>query len=203
MSAAEANTVASLVDQLQHADRAVVRRAVDALVAMAPGEPLVAELLENRLGDATIRWKWPVAYTLGRVAEASGGCLDVLADGLGSEDQDVRWATQRLMTHLGGMQATAREILLELLRVGSPNQRRMAVYCLRDIGLTDQRSARAIVAACQDSEPLVRVAAVTSLANLQTLAVQWLAVLGQLAEADPDGRVRNAARFALTKVQGK
>lgn len=195
-----ANTVESLLDQLQDGDRAVVRRAVDALVAMAPREPLLADRLERRLADETVRWKWPVAYTLGRVIEASEACLNVLAEGLGSEDQDVRWATQRLLTELGAAQSLVYEALLGLSRAGIPNQRRMAVYCLRDIGLTDERNVRAIVAACSDPEALVRVAAVTSLVHFGRAATESSSLLRQLAAGDTDERVRNAARFALGKV---
>lgn len=195
-----ANTVENLLDELQHGDRAVVRRAVDALVAMAPREPLLAERLERRLADETVRWKWPIAYTLGRVMEASEACLGVLAEGLGSDDQDVRWATQRLLTELGGAQRMVYEALLGLSRDGIPNQRRMAVYCLRDIGPNDQRNARAIAAALSDAEPLVRVAAVTSLVHFGPAAKECASVLRQLAAEDPDARVRNAAGFVLARL---
>ena len=194
------DSVDSLLDELQHGDRAVVRHAVDMLVGMALQEPLLAGLLERRLDDEKTPWKWPVAYTLGRLGKASGACLDVLAAGLGSEDQDVRWATQRLLTDLGRTQTTADEMLLALARDGLPIQRRMAVYCLRDIGLTDERSAHAIVEACADPEPLVRVAAVTSLMNLRTVTAELASVLRRLIYEDADERVRNAARFVFKKL---
>lgn len=203
MSAGNRPAVEHLLDELQNGDRSVVRRAVDALVAMAPGEPGMAACLESRLKDQGTRWRWPVAYTLGRLADASEDCLAVLGDGLGSDDQDVRWATQRLLTELGGRQNTARERLVSLLRSGSPTQRRMAVYCLRDVGLSDNRIAGEVVEACQDPEPLVRVAAVTSLARCLSLPRQSVPTLRRLAEADADLRVRNAANFVLVRALGE
>ena len=200
MSAGSSTPVEELLTQLQDGDRGVVRRAVDALVAKGPGEPGMVERLESRLNDVATRWRWPVAFTLGHLAEASEDCLKVLAEGLGSDDQDVRWATQRLLTAMGGTQGKARELLLGLLRRGAATQRRMAVYCLRDVGLGDDQIAGAVVEACQDSEPLVRVAAVTSLTRCQSLPEQSVSILRRLAEADSDVRVRNAANFVLTRA---
>lgn len=193
------NPIERILDDLQNRDRAVVRRAVDELVAIAPREPGLSDCLESRLKDENTRWKWPVAYTLGRVVEASPDCLDVLGEGLGSEDQDVRWATQRLLTELGRTQSQVRELLLVLLHGGRPTQRRMAVYCLRDVGLSDDRFAEAVVEACQDPEPLVRVAAVISLKTCHSLAAHTAPLLRRLADDDADPRVRNAARFLLAR----
>jgi HEAT repeat protein len=199
MQGVNANAIERLLDDLQNGDRGVVRRAVDGLVAMAPREPRLSDRLESRLQDEKTRWKWPVAYTLGRVVKASRDCLNVLAEGLGSEDQDVRWATQRLLTELGRTQSQVRELLLVLLHGGRPTQRRMAVYCLRDVGLSDDRFAEAVVKACQDPEPLVRVAAVTSLKTYPSIAAHTAPLLRRLADADADPRVRNAARFLLAR----
>lgn len=203
MQGANADTIESLLDELQNGDRGIVRHAVEAIIARAPQERGLNERLESRLKDVATRWRWPVAYTLGHLAEASGDCLSVLADGLGSQDQDIRWATQRLLTELGGAQDKARELLLSLLRSGSPTQRRMAVYCLRDVGLGDDRIAGEVVEACQDPEPLVRVAAVTSLTKSQSLPGQSVPILRRLADVDSDVRVRNAARFVLARVNQK
>ena len=200
MQGANTDTIDSLMDDLQNGDRGIVRRAVDALIARGSREPGLVESLESRLRDDATRWRWPVAYTLGHLTAASGDCLEVLAGGLGSDDQDVRWATQRLLTELGGSQAQARNVLLTLLHKGGATQRRMAIYCLRDVGLSDDSIAEEVVEACHDLEPLVRVAAVTSLARRQPLPARAMPILQRLADADPDGRVRNAAHFVLGRV---
>ena len=189
-------SVEPLLDALQQNDKAAVRGAVDGLVALAAEVPGVAEALDRRL---RARPRWSVAYALGRIARPSALCLEVLADGLGSGDQDLRWATQLLLTDLGKRYPEVRERLQGLLRRGSATQRRMAVYCLRDMGAAGTGLADALLGAVRDPEPLVRVAVVTSLAKAPEVGAAALEALRSAAASDPDARVRNAAAFALTR----
>ena len=190
-----------MLDALEDNDKGVVRRAVERLVALAAEEPEVARALAERLRTAP---RWPVAYTLGQIARPSGPCVEVLVGGLGSDDQDVRWATQLLLTDLGKRHADVASRLERLLHDGSATQRRMAVYCLRDIGMAgDGTSAgglpAALLGAMDDPEPLVRVAAVTSLAKAPAVGPEALDALRRAAAGDADVRVRNAASFAVKR----
>lgn len=196
-----------LLDALEENDKGVVRRAVEGLVALAAEEPEVARALAERLRTAP---RWPVAYTLGQIARPSGPCVEVLVGGLGSDDQDVRWATQLLLTDLGKRHADVAARLERLLHDGSATQRRMAVYCLRDIGMAAGGTLAgggtsvgglpaALLQAMDDPEPLVRVAAVTSLAKAPAVGSEALAALGRAAAGDADVRVRNAASFAVKR----
>ena len=189
-------SVEPLLDALQQNDKAAVRGAVEGLVALAAEVPSVAEALDRRL---RARPRWSVAYALGRIARPSALCLEVLAGGLGSSDQDLRWATQLLLTDLGKRYPEVRERLQGLLRRGSATQRRMAVYCLRDMGAAGTGLADALLGAVRDPEPLVRVAVVTSLAKAPEVGAAALDALRNAAASDPDARVRNAAAFALTR----
>lgn len=189
-------SVEPLLDALQQNDKAAVRGAVEGLVALAAEVPEVAEALDRRL---RARPRWSVAYALGRIARPSALCLEVLAGGLGSGDQDLRWATQLLLTDLGKRYPEARELLQGLLSRGSATQRRMAVYCLRDIGAAGTGLADTLLGAVRDPEPLVRVAVATSLAKAPEVGAAALEALRNAAASDPDPRVRNAAAFALTR----
>ncbi len=192
-----------LIAALEETDKGVVRRSVESLVALAAGEPRVAEALEGRLRAAP---RWPVAYALGQIARPSTLCVEVLAHGLGSEDQDVRWATQLLLTGLGKQYPDVAARLEALLRGGSATQRRMAVYCLRDIHegpVTDAAGiggAPAFLEAMRDPEPLVRVAVVTSLSKSRDVSAEMMGALTHAATDDADPRVRNAAAFAVKKL---
>lgn len=188
--------VGPLLDALQENDKAAVRRAVEGLEALAAEFPEVAEALDRRLRAGP---RWSIAYALGRIARPSALCLEVLAGGLGSGDQDLRWATQLLLTDLGKRYPEVRERLQGLLRRGSATQRRMAVYCLRDVGAAGTGLADALLAAVRDPEPLVRVAAATTLAKAPEVGPAALEALRSAAAGDPDARVRNAAAFALTR----
>ena len=195
-----------LLEALEQTDKGVVRRAVEELVALAAEEPRgVAEALDRCLRAAP---RWPVAYALGQITRPSALCLDVLAHGLGSRDQDLRWATQLLLTDLGKRYPEVEGCLEALLRDGSATQRRMSVYCLRDIhegrdtGVPGIGRAPAFLEAMRDPEPLVRVAVVTSLAKATEVSAEALDALTRAATDDADARVRNAAAFAVKKLAG-
>lgn len=184
-----------LLDALQGADKANVRRAVEGLVALAVEEPGVERVLDAQFLISPL---WTIAYTLGQIARPSAPCLEVLVQGLGSGDQDIRWATQLLLADLG---ASYPEVMLRLkllVRDGSSTQRRMAVYCLRDIGAAGLSGL--LLGSMEDSEPLVRVAAVTSLTKFLAVGIEELAALRKAATEDPDVRVRNAATFAVKRL---
>ncbi len=186
-----------LLDALQETDKGTVRRAVERLVALAAESPGVAEALDERLRTAR---RWPIAYALGQITHPSAACLEVLVRGLGSEDQDVRWATQLLLTDLGKRYPEIGSRLETLLSHGSATQRRMAVYCLRDIGAAGAGLPAALLRAVQDPEPLVRVAVATTLAKAPEVGTEALDALRRAAAGDVDVRVRNAASFALTRL---
>ena len=195
-----------LLEALEQTDKGVVRRAVEELVALAAEEPRgVGEALDRRLRTVP---RWPVAYALGQITRPSALCLDVLAHGLGSRDQDLRWATQLLLTDLGKRYPEVEGCLEALLRDGSATQRRMSVYCLRDIhegrdtGMPGIGRASAFLEAIHDPEPLVRVAVVASLAKATEVSAETLDALTRAATDDADARVRNAAAFAVKKLAG-
>ena len=189
--------IGPLLDALEATDKAVIRRAVESLVALAADEPRVADVLAERLRAAP---RWPVAYALGQITRPSAPCLEVLVWGLGSGDQDLRWATQLLLTDLGKRYPEVGARLEGLLLHGSPTQRRMAVYCLRDIGEAGAGLPPALLKAIQDPEPLVRVAVITTLAKAPKVGTETLDALRSAAADDADVRVRNAAGFAVKRL---
>ena len=189
--------IASLIESLAHSDRAVVRTAIDSLVTAGHERPEVRESLNRLLQEVASEKRWPVAYTLGQLSQPSSSCLDTLMEALGSEDPDIRWATLQLLIRLGKNDKRILPLISELLNSGSPTQRRMAIYCLRDLGLED----RSVQLQCLgDTDPLVRVAAVTVVGKQSRLSEDVLSVLVRLNTNDTDSRVRNAAGFALERL---
>ena len=189
--------IAFLIESLAHSDRAVVRTAIDSLVTIGHERPEVRESLNRLLQEVSSEKRWPVAYTLGQLSQPSSSCLDTLIEALGSEDPDIRWATLQLLIRLGKNDRRILPLVSDLLNSGSPTQRRMAVYCLRDLGLED----RSVQLQCLgDTDPLVRVAAVTALSKQSQLSEDVLSVLVRLNSNDTDSRVRNAAGFVLERL---
>jgi len=151
-----------LIESLKHPEKKVIRQAAERLIAMAPQVPELAPKLNRLLTITPDQYRWPIAYVLARISPPSPPCLEVLKETLGSGDSDIRWAAAVLLVRLGNADKGVTALLRDLLRTGTPTQRRMAVYCIRD---SDQNQAcvEALLDSLRDPDPLVRVASVTSL----------------------------------------
>ena len=189
-----------LIQALDQPDKKAVREAVEALIPMAKGVRDVAARLCAALDAAPAEKRWPIAYVLAHVSPLSTPCVDALKDALGFDDPDIRWAVAVLLVRLAkqpdsGIAAR----LTDLVKFGKSTQRRMAVYCLRDIGAQDLLGA-ALQHALADSDPLVRVAAATSLKAFPEIGRGATDQLLRLVAEDLDSRVRVSAVLALAHV---
>ncbi|MEE9145427.1 MAG: HEAT repeat domain-containing protein [Candidatus Binatia bacterium] len=196
----ESEDIASLIGSLDHSDKAVVRPAVESLIVLGPRRPEIKESLNRLLQDPHRKKLWPIAYTLAQLSAPSSRCLDVLIEGLGSEDQDIRWATFLLLTRLGKKDERITPLLLDLLKTGTATQRKIAVYCLRDMGMGDETVLERVIQTLRDPDPLVRVAAVTSLKSRAEVGKDGLDLLFHLFSEDPDSRVRCSAAITLAQL---
>ena len=196
----ESERIASLIDSLNHPDKKVIRQAADALISIAPDFPHLTERLNRLLSEIPPDKSWPIAYVLAHISSPSSSCLHVLSEILGSKDPDIRWAVGLLLVRLGRSDRAAVELLLDLLKSGTPTQRRMALYCLRDINLKDTAVLRAFLEMLRDLDPLVRVAAVTSLKIRTDVGKDGLDHLLDLFLRGPDSRVRHTGALALAQL---
>lgn len=192
--------ITSLIESLSHSDKKIKRRASDALISVAPKVPALAQRLEQILATTPMESRWPIAYVLGHITLPSALCLEVLKQTLDSKDPDIRWAILLLLVRLAKNDKAMVRVLLELLKAGTATQRRMAVYCLRDLNLNDPVSLQALSESLRDPDPLVRVATVTSLKNRTEINEDQLDCLLQLFSDDPDSRVKYAVAFALVEL---
>ena len=193
----EPSEVAALIQSLNHPNKKVVREAADALILIGKEQPELAHRLEQLLSDAPPGERWPIAFVLGHIGSPSLQCLQTLQETLDCRDPDLRWAAGSLLTHLGKRDARVLDLLLALLKTGTPTQRRMAVYGLRDLELKEGPVVAALLAALDDTDVLVRVAAVLSLKLQSDTPQAGLDLLLDLLLKDPDTRVRCATAFAL------
>jgi len=189
-----------LIKSLDQPDKKALREGVEALISMASSTPEVADRLRALLCRAPAEKRWPIAYVLAQISPLSTECLDALKGALGENDPDIRWAVALLLVRLAKKSDSGVAAhLIDLLDSGKPTQRRMAVYCLRDIGTEDLLRA-ALQHALGDSEPLVRVAAVTSLKAFPETGRAATDQLLRLVSSDPDSRVRASAALALAHL---
>jgi HEAT repeat protein len=197
----ESDKIDALIASLEQSDKRAVRKSVDALISRANSAPDIAAKLRVALDRAPAEKRWPIAYVLAHVSPLSTPCLEALMNALDVSDPDIRWAVVLVLVRLGKNPESGVALrLIELVRSAKPTQRRMAVYCLRDIGADDPAQRQAVQRALGDPDPLVRVAAVTSLKAFPMIGGNATDQLLQLVSSDPDSRVQSSAAMALAHL---
>ncbi len=191
---------ASLIAGLNGLDKKAIRRAADSLIAMGQQRPQLAQRLNQLLSETSQQNRWPFAYVLARLRKPSALCVSVLVENLGNPDSDIRWAALRLLVDLRKIIPDIDVPVLTALKTGGPVQRRMALYCLRDLELKDSASLKALANALRDSDPLVRVAALTGVKSRTDLGREEVDLLLHLFLEDSDSRVRHNAAVALAQT---
>ena len=195
---ADAADLALLLDALGAPTKAEQRRAAEVLAAVARAGQDVAPLLEQGLADGSARRRWGAAYACSVMGATSPACLPILLEALGSDDGDVRWAAATIIRSLPGYQDVVPE-LRALVHALCPLQRKMALYCLRDLSAQASGLDDELLAALRDDEPAVRLAALSTVTVLaQDRQAAARAVMGRLDDADAG--VRRAAAAALGRL---
>ena len=192
--------IANLIAALDHPDKPTIRAAVDALIALASASTDLQKLLHQRLTEDGHKNYWPVAYILGHLRNPSDECIGKLIDTLDHREPDIRWAIALLLVRLAKDQGTVVNLLLELCASGTANQKRMALYCIRDLALSDSTSLVALLKALNDADPTVRVAAAICLKMRPDLDEAGKNTLLQVYLRDIDPKVRNAVVIALAAL---
>jgi hypothetical protein len=151
-----------------------------------------------RAGSAGARWG--AAYALARMGGGPGSeVLAVLLDALGGADGDRRWAAAELLGTFGTIPAVE-DALVALAGTGDATQRRMSLYCLRDLGARGRRVEDVVVRAFADPDPGVRLAALAAVRGLGSVAVAD--AVARVLEDDVNPGVRRAAAVALGACAG-
>lgn len=187
--------LAALIDCLGHARKAVQRPAAEALAGLAAAGQPIAPALAAALDSTSARLRWGAAFALSLVGELPAAAVPVLLETLGSDDGDLRWAAAGLLGRVTE-RAPLLAALRELATAGSPPQRKMALYCLRDLEARSAEVERVLHGCLEDADRDVRLAAIASLARLaidRALAAERL----RAALKGSDARVRRAAAAAL------
>lgn len=191
---------AALIAKLDHNDKPAIRAAVDAILPLAAGSPELCGILNRRLAEPGHKQYWPVAYILGNLPQPSRAVITGLLDALDHREPDIRWAISLLLARIAKDNPDLIDLLIELCAMGSDNQKRMALYCLRDLTLSDTASLTALLAALRDHEPTVRVAAAICLKARPDLNDAGKNLLLQAYSNDVESRVRHAAAIALANL---
>lgn len=195
--AMDSGEIDTLIAGLDHPDKPTLRAAVDRLIPLARQSETLRARLDARLTAPGHKYYWPAAYVLGHLPQPSAQTVNALLAALDHQEPDIRWANALLLTAIAKREPAAIALLIELCASGTANQKRMAIYCLRDLGLNDVESLRAIAGQLSDANPTVRVAAVTSLKQRADADEAAEQALLQCYFNDADERVRHAAAITL------
>ncbi len=197
-AAIDGPTVAVLIELAGSCEKEVSRRAAGALV-LAAAVPQHRAELERALADAEPRRRWGSAFALARAGVQGEAILRVALESLDERDGDVRWAALEIVRDAVREHPELEGHVLRAATDGPARQRKMALYCLRDLGRDD---AAVYLAALGHDDRDVRLAALAGMARsntLDTAAVQRIIVC---METDPDPGLRRAAAATLGRVGG-
>jgi HEAT repeat protein len=197
MDRGDNNKIAPLLADLEMPDKPALRQAVDALIRIATDDPQIGKILGELLDDSSRKNRWAIAYVLANLPSPSQSSIQVLVETLDQRDPDIRWAVALLLIRLAKRDRQILSLLVELASKGTANQRRMAIYTLRDVGSSEDESVQTLLNSLRDLDPTVRVAAVTSLKTQSGLSKEGKNELLERFSQDQDPRVRHTAAVVL------
>jgi HEAT repeat protein len=185
---------------LGHSRKAVQRGAAGQLVRFARTQPEIIAALLGKLTDPEPRIRWTAAFALSHIALPEPAPLPVLVENLGHEESDLRWAAATAVLRLAEQHPGVSQEVLQLASSGNAVQRRMALYCLRDLGQTDSSSQAVYLASLHDPDPMVRLSGLSCLGKLRLASADARTRLLHLLEIDPDLGVRRATAATLGQL---
>jgi HEAT repeat protein len=191
----------ALVSCVGAAQKTIQRRAIDALAAIAKsGDARIVERLRKALSSDDRRVRWGAAYALAQIG-AGGFAMhvaDALCEALSDDDGDIRWAAANLIVRLGReYPEEIRERLIVLGTDSDHNARKMALYCIRDLGIGGAELLAVLEHAIRDLDVHVRLAALAVLTRLTDVSDAAAKLALSCLETDSDSGVRRAAAVAL------
>jgi HEAT repeat protein len=157
----------ALGEALADPERKVSRAASDALVVLSARHSEVRDVLRRALRGDEPRARWAAVFVMARLGPPEPGWLPAIIEGLGSDHTEVRWTAARLLVDLGRLDGQTLPLATGLARSDErPQVRRMAIFCLRELGADDVSVTATLKRAAEDPNPEVRRAAVLSLSAL-------------------------------------
>ena len=165
-----------------------------ALVAEPDSADATIAALRDAIADADPRRRWSAAFVLYRAGSRDDDVFAAALEALGVEDGDVRWAAAEIAVALAASDGERRCRIRELAATRDAAGRKMALYCLRDLGESEEA---VLVDALAADNAGVRMAAVACFSRLPVLSEDGVDALLAAVEGDADAGLRRAATVAL------
>lgn len=182
--------------------KSLQRRAADALrLGGAGSHPAVVTRLRAECGAADSERAWGAAYALGQLGVVEAALIAPILAALASADGDRRWAAAELLVACGQADAAATlPAIFAALETGSPPQRKMLLYVLRDLAPPGAAATAAFAARMRDPDAGVRHAALSGLVRLDPRPPGAAALVLAMLQDDPDPGLRRAAASTLGRL---
>lgn len=195
------DAVRNLLACLGHRTKKIQRGAATVLVRFASQQPDIIAALTHKLTHPNARLRWTAAFTLSQLELPSLSPLPVLIENLGHQESDLRWAAATAVLQLARHYSQdVAQAMIQLVYKGNAVQRRMALYCLRDLKQTDHTAQDAYLASLRDEDPMVRLGGLSCLGKLRLRSGAMRAAIPRLLEHDPDMGVRRAAAVTCGQI---
>ena len=193
-------TLATVVECLGAPRKTMQRLAADVLARTTDAARTAAVIARLRAAARSDepRRRWGAVYALGRLGVFEVAMVPVLLAVFDHRDGDERWAAAELMRACARRHAAVvLPALVDAAVAGSAEQRKMALYVLRDVAADDPRvhdvTRRGLAAGAVG----IRFAALSALTRLVPRPVDACDLVLALADRDPDPGLRRAAVSAL------
>jgi HEAT repeat protein len=199
-AAFEAGEATALLALLGDGDRRVQRAAAESLAAVADRVAELDRHLGQSLASQFLDLRWGAAFCLACLGRPPLQALDIWVDRLASAESDLRWAAHDLIVRwIAELGEAALARLYAAADDANSQRRKMALYCLRDLGVEDSEAERLAYAALDHDETGVRLAALAALPRVAAdRRAAARAVCGYLQ--DSDVAMRRAAAAALANL---
>jgi hypothetical protein len=196
----EAGEASALLATLGDTDRRVQRAVAESLAAVADRVPDLDRHLLESLESQTLDVRWGAAFCLACLRRPPMRALDVWLDRLASSESDLRWAAHDLIVRwIAELGEEAIGRLHSAAADADPQRRKMALYCLRDLGVEDAAAERLAHAALDHGEMGVRLAALAALPRVASDRRAAARVVCAYLE-DPDVSMQRAAAATLARL---
>jgi HEAT repeat protein len=182
---------------LGHTRKTIQRGAAEQLIRFSRVQPEIVTALTKKLADPDPRVRWTAAFTLSQLPLPEPLPLPVLLENLGHDESDLRWAAATAILRLATHHPRVITEVLRLARAGNTVQRRMALYCLRDLAHSDEEARIVYRASLSDPDPMVRLGGLSCLGKLKLATPEVREAVLRMVENDPDQGVRRAAAATL------
>lgn len=180
----------ALVDGIEAGDAAEAEIAANEIVELGYEADDAIPFLAKIVADPDLPNRATAAETLGRLYASSPKAVAALGEAARDPDEAMRHAALRALAQIGLPAQAVLPAILEQLASGDVKSRQLAARVLGSIEYLEIEEEDALVAALEDSEPVVRAAALAALVQIGAELPEASAVklAGFLTAQDPDAR---------------